>query len=91
MPKSKDKPTEMESKTAENADFNLEQSLEKLEEIVSSLEDGELPLEQALQQFEQGVSLSRDCQAALSDAQQKIQELVDGAGGVELKALDDNP
>lgn len=74
--------------TTKNSKFNLEKSLDKLEEIVVALEDGDLSLEQAMKKFEQGVQLSKDCQASLSDTQQKIQELVEDADGLALKDFD---
>lgn len=53
----------------------LEESLQQLEALVSSLESGELSLEASLKAFEQGVTLVRDCQAVLKDAEQRVQKL----------------
>jgi len=60
---------------------SFESDLEKLEEIVSALEEGGLPLEDALKQFEEGVKLSRKCEKALSDAEKKIDVLMKNADG----------
>ena len=71
-------------------DFNLEQSLGQLEEIVQTLEDGDLSLEQAMKKFEQGVGLSRACQTALTQAEQRIRELIDDGDSVTLQPFIDD-
>ena len=58
--------------------IDLEKTLQELENIVETLEDGELSLEQSLKHFEKGVKLSRECQAALKDAEQKVKILTNG-------------
>jgi exodeoxyribonuclease VII small subunit len=58
--------------------IDLEKSLQELESIVETLEDGDLSLEQSLKYFEKGVKLSRECQTALKDAEQKVKILTDG-------------
>jgi exodeoxyribonuclease VII small subunit len=64
--------------------IDLEKSLQELESIVETLEDGELSLEESLKHFEKGVKLSRECQTALKDAEQKVKILTEG----ELKDFD---
>lgn len=66
----------------------FEQTLEQLEQLVTSLESGELPLDQALATFEQGVQLTRNCQAALSAAQQKVQILQQRGERVAIEEFD---
>jgi exodeoxyribonuclease VII small subunit len=56
---------------------DFSQSLKKLEDIVTSMENGELSLEHALKQYEQGVALARQCQQALQEAQKRVQQLSD--------------
>lgn len=56
---------------------DFESSMEKLETIVKSLEDGSLPLEDALKRFEEGINLSSQCQKILSHAEQKIKVLTE--------------
>ena len=63
--------------------FDFEQSLEDLEALVSSMEDGELSLEDSLQAFEKGIKLTRKCQAALKQAEQKVQVLINENGDTE--------
>ena len=74
------------SKKSENAEaqqFDFEETLEQLEELVSAMEEGNLSLEQSLQSFEKGVRLTRECQSALDNAEQKVQKLLDDAGTTE--------
>ena len=68
--------------------FNLEKSLQDLEELVEELEAGDLPLEQAMKKFETGIKLTRGCQAALKDAEQKVEILLQSAGGDQLEAFE---
>ena len=69
---------------------SFEKSLEKLEEIVSKLEDGDLALDESLKLFEEGVKLSRECKERLELAERKIQKLTaDGDGA--FKATDISP
>jgi len=55
----------------------FEKSLQKLEEIVSTMERGEDSLEEALTRFEEGVVLSRKCQQALQTAEQRVRILLE--------------
>lgn len=56
-------------------DEKFEQSLARLEEIVSGLEQGETDLDEALKLFEEGISLVRRCDKQLKDAEQKLEQL----------------
>lgn len=49
-----------------------ESAVTRLEEIVTTLEDGKLPLDEALKLFEEGTKLSRFCNERLNKAEQKI-------------------
>ena len=53
----------------------FEQSLERLEAIVKSLEGGDLSLEESLRLFEEGVRLTRECASRLDEAQRRIDML----------------
>ena len=55
---------------------NFEESLKKLEGIVTQLEQGDLALEQSLKLFEEGVGLSASCKQELDAAEGKVQMLV---------------
>ena len=51
----------------------FEESLKRLEEIVTQLEGNQLALEQSLQVFEEGVKLVRFCVGRLDDAERRIE------------------
>jgi exodeoxyribonuclease VII small subunit len=63
--------------------MEFENKLNRLQEIVHSMEDGELPLEESLKLFEEGIRLSRECNSKLNDAEQKVKVLlaIDNKGG----------
>lgn len=67
----------------------FEDSLSKLESIVSQLESGDLPLEHALEIFEEGVGLARLCQSHLAEAERKVEMLLRERG--ELKTVPFDP
>ncbi|MBS1806946.1 MAG: exodeoxyribonuclease VII small subunit [Acidobacteria bacterium] len=67
----------------------FEDSLSKLESIVSQLESGDLPLERALEIFEEGVGLARLCQSHLAEAERKVEMLLRERG--ELKTVPFDP
>lgn len=48
--------------------MTFEESLEKLNEIVSNLESGKLSLEESLEKFKEGVALSAECKKRLEEA-----------------------
>ena len=52
--------------------LNFEDSMARLEEIVSLLERGDAPLEQAMALFEEGAKLLRECTKQLDEAEQKV-------------------
>ncbi len=69
-------------------EFNFEEKLGELEQLVTRMEEGELGLEESLQTFEQGVKLVKQCQQALAQAEQKIKVLVSADGETEDLKLD---
>jgi len=64
---------------------SFEQTLARLEALVTQLESGDLPLDSALRTFEDGVRLTRECQSALAGAQQKVQLLLQRGDGVVIE------
>ena len=54
---------------------SFEQSMGRLEEIVTLLERGDRPLEEALSLFEEGSKLMKQCATLLDKAEQKVQKL----------------
>lgn len=62
----------------------FETSLQQLEKIVRTLEDGDLSLEESLKLFENGVRLSRECQERLNQAERRIEILMQDEEGNPL-------
>ena len=70
------------------AEPKFEKDLEKLENIVESLEEGGLPLDASIKKFEEGINLAKRCEKALSSAEKKIEVLTKNAAGeVATKAF----
>ena len=71
-----------------NLDF--EKSLAKLEDIITSLEDGDLPLNESIKTFEEGVKLTKHCQELRTKAELKVQKLLEkDDGSLDLEGFDD--
>lgn len=62
--------------------MNFEEAMERLEEIVNSMERGEAPLEESLALFSEGAKLAKQCSAMLDKAEQQVTKLTKGADGV---------
>lgn len=60
----------------------FEDALNKLEKIVSKLEEGDIPLEESLKLFEEGIRLSRFCNQKLDEAEKKVEILLKGRNGI---------
>ncbi len=56
--------------------MKFEDGLRKLEEIVSSLDEGKVPLDEALRLFEEGVGLTKKLSKTLDDIEHKVEILV---------------
>lgn len=61
--------------------LNFEDSMARLEEIVSLLERGDAPLDQAMALFEEGAKLLRECTRQLDEAEQRVTLLTAGKDG----------
>ena len=59
----------------------FEESMTRLEEIVSILERGESTLDESLALFEEGTKLAAACSKQLDQAEQKILKLTQGPDG----------
>ncbi len=68
----------------------FEDALNKLEKIVSKLEDGDIPLEESLKLFEEGIRLSRLCNQKLEEAEKRVEVLMKSRDGT-LKPLPFDP
>ena len=58
------------------ARVSFENSMKKLETVVSKLEGDEVSLEESLKLFEEGVKLMRFCHMRLNEIEEKVQILV---------------
>jgi exodeoxyribonuclease VII small subunit len=76
----------MAKKKLENLSF--EESLNELDTIVQSLEQGELSLEESMALFERGLNLSQLSQVKLQAAEQKVQILLEKNGTAKLSDFD---
>ena len=70
---------------------SFEESLERLEEILRTLESGESELAEMLGLYEEGVALIRTCNEQLTQAEQSVKMLQLGANGeLTLKDFGEN-
>ena len=66
----------------------FEEALQKLEAIVTQMEEGDLPLEETLKAFEEGVRLTRFCASKLDEAERKVEKLMrDQAGKLQTTSF----
>ncbi len=63
------------------ADKKFEEAMERLEDIVQSLESSDLSLQDSLEIFEEGVKLISFCSKKLEEAEQKVTMLVKESDG----------
>lgn len=56
---------------------NFEKSMDRLEEIVSLLEEGDCSLEELLKLYEEGSKLARDLKSSLDVASERLNELAE--------------
>ena len=64
------------------SDIKFEEALQRLEQIVDTLEAGDLPLEESLKAFEEGVGLARRCAKYLEEAEKRIELLTRDESGL---------
>lgn len=69
--------------------LSFEQAMQRLGEIVESLEEGEQPLEESIKLFEEGMKLAQSSQQILDRAERRIEELlaVDVSGAPIVREL----
>ena len=66
----------------------FEEALQKLEAIITQMEEGDLPLEETLKEFEEGVRLARFCASKLDEAERKVEKLMrDQAGKLQTASF----
>ena len=62
-----------------NATF--EQNMQRLEQIVRSMERGDVPLEESLKLFQEGTGLVEACGKLLDEAEMQVKKIVSAADG----------
>ena len=60
-----------------NKKTDFEASIQKLESIISKLEDENIHLEDSVKSFEEGINLVKECQKQLATAELKVKKLLD--------------
>ena len=70
--------------------LSFEKALERLQQIVSELEEPEKGLEKSLELFEEGVALSRLCRSRIDEIQKRVDVVLkENAGGLVTAPLDE--
>jgi exodeoxyribonuclease VII small subunit len=78
----------MPTKTEKNPP-TLETAMQRVSEIVSSMESGDMPLEKLIDSYEEGTDLVKMCQEKLDAAEKRIQIIARNARGkVSLEEFD---
>lgn len=69
---------------------SLETAMQRISEIVASMETGDLPLEKLIESYEEGITLVKTCQETLDTAEKRIQVIARNARGeAVLKDFDE--
>lgn len=55
--------------------MSFEKSMNRLDEIITSLDNDKLPLDDALELYKEGIALSAECKKALENAKQQVRIL----------------
>ena len=64
--------------------MTFEQSMQRLEQIVRSLERGDAPLEESLKLFQEGTGLVRTCGQLLDEAELEIKKVAVAPDGTPM-------
>ena len=63
----------------------FEESMNRLEQIVRSMERGDVPLEESLKLFQEGTTLVRNCQKLLDEAQLQVKMIMTASDGSPIE------
>ena len=69
----------------------FEESLQRLETIVTELEKGDVALDRALELFDEGMKLSGSCRKELEEAEGKVEILLKRNGKLQPEAFEAVP
>ena len=67
---------------------NFEESMKKLEGIVTELENGNLNLDESVKKFEEGMKIAKQCNTILEEAEKKITILLEKDGELKEEKFD---
>ena len=67
---------------------NFEESMKKLETIVTELENGNLNLDESVKKFAEGMKIAKQCNTILEDAEKKITILLEKDGELKEEKFD---
>lgn len=67
--------------TSPQQGMSFTQSMNRLQQIVSMLNNPNLELEEAMKLFKEGLELSRSCQIKLDDFESQMNQLLDSSKG----------
>lgn len=71
------------------SELTFEQAMERLDSIVTKLENGDVPLETAIELFQEGMKLSQLCGGKLEQVERKIELLIETEQGFQKKPFAD--
>ena len=63
--------------------MNFEESMKKLETIVTELENGSLNLDESVKKFEEGMKMAKQCNNILEETEKKITILLENDGDLK--------
>ena len=67
---------------------NFEESMKKIEGIVTELENGNLNLDESVKKFEEGMKIAKQCNTILENAEKKITILLEKDGELKEESFD---
>ncbi|MGN0297641.1 MAG: exodeoxyribonuclease VII small subunit [Lachnospiraceae bacterium] len=67
-------------------ELTIEQSMEKISQIIAALEGGSLTLEESMQQFETGIRLVNQCTKIIDTAEKQMKILRESEGETDVFA-----
>ena len=69
---------------------SFEENMQRLEQIVRSMERGDVPLEESLKLFREGTGLIESCGKLLDEAELQVKKIVAGPDGRPVEEIFSN-
>lgn len=66
-------------------DRTFEESMQRLEQIVRTMERGEVSLEESIRLFQEGTELAKNCDKLLENAQLQVSKIMASADGLPVE------